>query len=460
VDKIKVIALREYLAAVRAKTFLVTILLMPVLMGASVAVQVLFRKLEEGKEKKFAVIDHTAEGKLFTVLEMVAKTVKEEREKNPTNADLASFKIDFVSFPPRASSGEQLAEQRYEISQKIEKGELEGLIEIGADVFAVPPDDLLETGPGGRRPNVDKISDQAAVRYQAKNVGALQLRGQLAALLNEAVRLDRLVRSGVSAKEIKDAQIPLAIKTKSLTRQEADGKFSDAPDETRIVNLVLPGVLIGLMFMIVMVGATPAMHGIVEEKGLRISEVLLGSVTPFQLMAGKLLGIVGVALTMAVVYLGGGYFIAWYYGFAELLPPALMAWFVPMTILALLIFGSLFIAVGAAASDIKDTQSLLMPIMIFACMPFFALGPIMMDPHGPIARVCTFFPFATPMLLVARQSVSPENIPWWETTAAIVLVLATTLLCVWAAGRIFRVGILLQGKTPSFTDLVRWVAKG
>jgi ABC-2 type transport system permease protein len=83
----------------------------------------------------------------------------------------------------------------------------------------------------------------------------------------------------------------------------------------------------------------------------------------------------------------------------------------------------------------------------------------MQDPNGPIARVCSFFPFATPMLLVARQAV-PPGVPWWEMLAGIALVLATTLVCVWAAGRIFRVGILMQGKGPRFADLIRWAIKG
>jgi ABC-2 type transport system permease protein len=128
-------------------------------------------------------------------------------------------------------------------------------------------------------------------------------------------------------------------------------------------------------------------------------------------------------------------------------------------ILALLIFGSVFIAVGAAATDVKDTQTLMMPIMIIACIPFFALSAIIQDPNGIIAQVCTFFPFATPMLLVARESV-PPGVPIWEMIAGIVLVLVTTLLCVWAAGRIFRIGILMTGKPPSFRQMVAWAIKG
>jgi ABC-2 type transport system permease protein len=176
-------------------------------------------------------------------------------------------------------------------------------------------------------------------------------------------------------------------------------------------------------------------------------------------MAGKLIGLVGVSLTMAVVYLVGGYVVASRYGVADLLPPVLLAWFVVFLVLALLIYGSLFIAVGAAAGDVKDTQTLLLPVMLVACLPFFALGPIMQDPNGTIAVACSWFPFATPFLLVARQSV-PPGVPAVQLVGGIVLVLATTLVCVWAAGRIFRIGLLMQGKGAKFGDLVRWVLKG
>src|SRR6202020_1582769 len=138
------------------------------------------------------------------------------------------------------------------------------------------------------------------------------------------------------------------------------------------------------------------------------------------------------SMTMAVVYLVGGYLVADHYGVAGGLTSVLLMWFIAFMLLALLIFGSLFIAVGAASSDIKDTQTLLMPIMILVCLPFFALGPIMQDPNGKIAVICSFFPFATPMLLVARQSVHP-GVPVWQLVAGITLVLATTVFCVWAA---------------------------
>src|SRR5262249_28282284 len=214
-----------------------------------------------------------------------------------------------------------------------------------------------------------------------------------------------------------------------------------------------------LMFMVIMIGATPAMQGIVEEKSQRIAEVLLGSTTPFELMAGKLLGVIGVSLTMAVVYLGGGYAVAANAGLSGVLSPWLIFWFLVNLILALLIFGSIFIAVGAAATDVKETQTLLMPIMLIACLPFFALSAIMQDPNGSIATIFSFIPFATPMLLVARESV-PPGVPVLQMVAGVTVVLLTTWFCVWAAGRIFRVGILMTGKGASFLQMMRWVVKG
>jgi ABC-2 type transport system permease protein len=457
--KIRAIALREYLAAVKAKAFLVTILLMPVLMGGSVGLQILFKKLDDAKEKRYAVIDRTPNQKIFAFLEDAAQKMRAAKAKDPQVASLLGAKASFVAVPPSSSTAEAMAEQRYEISQQIEKGEYEALIEIGPRVFDFHPE-VVDIDKKGFFVNPEKVDDQAAVRFQAKNVGAMQFRRLVEGLVSQAVQQERLQKKGLSLLDIQMAQIPVAVKAKALTRRDSKtGELVDAADETQIINIFLPFAFIMLMFMIIMMCAAPAMHGVIEEKSQRIAEVLLGSVAPFQLMAGKLLGVVAVSVTMAVVYLSGGFFVASHFGFADMLPLSLLGCFLGMLILALLIFGSLFIAIGAAAADIKETQTLLMPVMMIACLPFFALGPIMQDPSGPIARACSFFPLATPMLLVARQSV-PPGVPWWEMLAGIALVLATTLVCVWAAGRIFRVGILMQGKGPKFADLIRWAIKG
>src|SRR3954451_7250404 len=119
-----------------------------------------------------------------------------------------------------------------------------------------------------------------------------------------------------------------------------------------------------------------------------------------------------------------------------------MAWFLFSTVMALGLYGSLFMAVGAACTDMKEPQTLMMPVLLPAMLPMFLLGPILQNPDGAVARAASFFPPSTPMLMLARQAMS-ANIQWWEPVLGSVLVLATTVLCVWAAGRIFRVGILV-----------------
>jgi ABC-type Na+ efflux pump permease subunit len=211
-----------------------------------------------------------------------------------------------------------------------------------------------------------------------------------------------------------------------------------------------------IMFMIIMAVATPMMQGVLEEKMQRISEVLLGSLSPFELMAGKLLGGGGVALTLSAIYLGGALWAVHYYGFGDQIPPGLIAWFLFYQTLALLMYGSMFIAVGAACTDMKEPQTLMLPVLMPAMIPLFMLGVVLKEPDGILSRAVSFFPPSTPMLMVTRQAMS-ANIQWWEPILGAVLVLAFTVLCVWAAGKIFRVGILVQGKGARFSEMLSWV---
>jgi ABC-2 type transport system permease protein len=97
--------------------------------------------------------------------------------------------------------------------------------------------------------------------------------------------------------------------------------------------------------------------------------------------------------------------------------------------------------------------------MLLAMLPLFIIGNVMREPNSPVATGLSFFPFATPMLMIARQAV-PPGLPWWQPAVGVVVVLATTVLCVYAAGRIFRVGILMQGKGARLGEMVRWVFRG
>jgi ABC-2 type transport system permease protein len=213
------------------------------------------------------------------------------------------------------------------------------------------------------------------------------------------------------------------------------------------------------MFMTVMISAQPMLGSVLEEKQQRIAEVLLGSARPFDLMLGKLVGNVGVAMTIVAVYFTGGYILANQYGFAHMIPTHLVGWFIVYQILAVLLFGSVFTAIGAACTELKEAQSLLMPVMVLLVLPMMVWFTVLEDPMGKVATWLSLFPPSAPMLMLLRQSVS-SAVPVWQPVLAVVLISATTVLCIFAAGRVFRIGILSQGKAPKLTELAGWIIRG
>jgi ABC-2 type transport system permease protein len=451
-----VVAVREYLAAVRTKAFVIGLVIMPILMGGSIVVQHLLKDFRDIKEKKFVVVDRTPGQKLWPEVEKeVARYNKEDRKDPATDKEIKpSFEVE--DEPPSADTPEAIGEQRERLSERVRKGDLFGFLEIGPDV--------LEPLPPGTDPNSD-AGKRHAVRYQSNHptneafphLVQKQLAESVTKIRYEqAVRKEKL--SG-SFNEVNAIVQPVPLQSKGLSQRNAKGEVEDATEQNRFAPVVVPLALMLLMFMIIMMGATPQMQGVVEEKMQRVAEVLLGSVRPFVLMLGKLLGMTAVSLTITAVYLGGLYWAAHHYGFAEYVPGSLLAWFVLFQCLAALMFGSLFIAVGAACTDMRETQNLLWPVMLLAITPMFVLGNVLQEPNSAVATGLSFFPFATPMLMMVRLSV-PPGIDAWQPLLGALVVLATTLLCVYAAGRIFRVGILMQGKGASLKDMARWVFRG
>jgi ABC-2 type transport system permease protein len=448
-NKVLAVAVREYRAAVQTKAFIISLLLMPILMGGSIALQGLLKKAEDRTTKRYAVIDRTP-GRQITpgldrALEFRNTVIVFDRE----TGEQSRPKYELVHVEPSAADRQAVLQQRYDLSQRVQSGEFEGFLDIGPDVIALSPP------PTPGQPGDERYE----ARTQSGKASAMEFARWADRAVNEAVQERRFAEQHVSRELVQKIQQPVRLQTKGLTKRTPAGELEDASDESVIANLILPASLIALMFMLILVGASPAMQGVIEEKQQRIAEVLLGSVKPFPLMLGKLLGVVAVALTVGGIYMAGAYFAASHYGLTDALTPALMGWFLVYLILAVFMYASLFIAVGAAANDIKESQALLTPVMLIAALPMMMLGAVIQDPNGTAAVIGSFFPFSTPMLMMARLSVSPGP-PWWHPILGVGLVLATSLACVWAAGRIFRVGLLMQGKGVKLADLARWVVRG
>jgi ABC-2 type transport system permease protein len=249
------------------------------------------------------------------------------------------------------------------------------------------------------------------------------------------------------------------IQNLSLVSQDAQGKIVKAAETDEKASIFVPMGLMMLMLMVIMVGASPLLQSVLEEKTQRIAEVLLGSIPPFQLMLGKLLGMVGVSLTLATVYLVAAYFGIRRAGLGALFPAHIIWWFVLYQVLAVVMYGALFAAIGAAVTELKEAQSLMTPVMLVAMAPLFVWLNVVREPTSNFATFVSLVPPATPMLMILRQSV-PPGVPLWQPVLGIVLVLLCTLFFVFAGARIFRVGILMQGKAPKPSELAKWIVRG
>jgi ABC-type Na+ efflux pump permease subunit len=263
----------------------------------------------------------------------------------------------------------------------------------------------------------------------------------------------------LDAAEVRQATAPVLVVPLGLYKQTADGRIRAADEGKNMIGVFLPMIFMMLMFMVIFMSAQPLLESVMEEKTGRIAEVLLGSVSPFQLMAGKLLGNVAGSLSVLAIYAGGGYAVAAYNGWTDYIPIDLVRWFLLYQILAVLLFSSLFMAVGAAVTQSKDAQALLLPIWLVICLPMFVWLPMVREPNGSVAVGMSFFPPATPMAMVLRLA-GEAVIPIWQIFATLAVLILATAVCVYAASRIFRIGILWQGKTPRFTELLRWAWRG
>jgi ABC-2 type transport system permease protein len=211
-----------------------------------------------------------------------------------------------------------------------------------------------------------------------------------------------------------------------------------------------------IMLFSVMSGAPQLLNSVIEEKMSRISEVLIGSITPFELMMGKLMGSVSVSVLLAGVYMIGGMLVARHYGYGDSIRVTDMAWLMIFLLIAGFMFGAIFITIGAACSDLKDAQGMMTPAMLIMMLPWMTWFAILNAPESPVSVGLSMFPTATPFLMLLRIMLPPGP-PVWQIAVSVVLTTATSVAAVFAAGKIFRTGLLMQGKAATFGEMWKWV---
>ena len=180
------------------------------------------------------------------------------------------------------------------------------------------------------------------------------------------------------------------------------GAQVEAEKTNEFQAFIVPYVLMIFMFMLVMMSAVPLLTAVMEEKTGKIAEVLLGTITPFQFMAGKVMGGLGISLTTAAIYVGAAIFTARSTGFESVIPYDILPWFFLYTVLFIIMVGTGMAALGATCNDNKDAQSIQFPAMLPVILPLFLILPVIQDPSGPLATTLSLIPPFTPSIMMIR----------------------------------------------------------
>jgi ABC-2 type transport system permease protein len=433
-SRILIVASSEFLTLVRTKAFLIGVLLMPVFMGGAIAFQQFTEKRLDNTTRTFAVLDHT--GKVYPVL----AAATEAWNQRAVGADGVQHAPTFVAKLEQPGT-ESLEQVRLRLSNAVKQGALFAFLEVPKEVLDASIDPPAKVQYHSNHPSYETLP-----RFLEVAVGrtVLAIRFQAAAL--DPGLVDRLTRAP-------------DLENLGLFETDTSGRVQSAPeiDEGRAIGV--PAAFMALMFLIVMSSSPQLLNSVMEEKMSRISEVIISSVTPFQLMMGKLLGSAGVSLLLAGIYLTGSYRVAAHYGYADALTGSMVAWFLLYLVCAVLLFGSLFISIGAACTDFKDAQSMMTPSMLIVMLPVFVWTAVLRAPDSPLSVGLSLFPPATPFLMLLRLALRPAP-PLWQVLLSVVLIGITVVIAVWAAGKIFRTGILMHGKSASVAEMIRWVRAG
>ncbi len=222
------------------------------------------------------------------------------------------------------------------------------------------------------------------------------------------------------------------------------------------LNFLLPLAFGALMFMGVIMGGQALLTSTIEEKSSRVIEVLLSAVSPMQLMAGKLLGQMAVSIVALGLYVAMGLALLTAFALLGLVDLGLVGYLVIFFVITYLVVGSLMMAMGSAVNELREAQSLVMPIMLVIMVPWLTWLPISRDPNSTFSVAMSFIPPVNTFAMMLRMASSSPP-PLWQVWLSIGVGVAAVFAALWFAAKVFRIGLLMHGKPPDLATLIRWV---
>jgi ABC-2 type transport system permease protein len=236
------------------------------------------------------------------------------------------------------------------------------------------------------------------------------------------------------------------------------------------------------LYMSILLYGQSMLSGVIEEKMSRVSEIVISSVKPETLLAGKVIGVTAVGLTQQIVWIGGTIALvsarallfgapavakaqaagaAGGFGSADMLAAVVAtpwSWVIAVLLfllLGILFYGSLYAAVGATVGSEQDARQAATPVVMLIVLTALLISPTVSNPTSQLALVTSLLPFSSPIIMPIRMALT--NVPVIQVVGSLVILAASCLGAVWLAGRIYRVGLLMYGKRPTFKELRRWI---
>jgi ABC-2 type transport system permease protein len=407
------VALWEFMEKVKSKAFIISLVLMPVITGAMVILPALFASKTDDESIQIGIIDGTQK----LVQSLGEKLDREFRLKN----DQPNYILRNISV------GKSLEEARAEGARLVASDALEGYFSIPATVF-----------------------DSGKVEYRSKNVGNFKVQERFSRAIEQVITEMRLSSRGLDAALVQKLTARVEIKPIKISEKgtESESSFGET----------LAKSYIGLFMLIFMVLTSGQLlvRSMVEEKSNRVIEVLLSSCTPRDMMIGKILGLSGLGILQMFVYALIGIALALKTDM-NLLQPEYFAFTLVYAILGYVFYAAIFVAAGSPATTEQEAQQITAYISMLMVAPLALVMLVLQNPNSLIVKVLSYIPVLTPSVMVLRVSIQMPSM--WEILATITLMVVSTVVMMWVAGKIFRIAILSYGKRPTLSELFRWVCE-
>jgi ABC-2 type transport system permease protein len=299
-------------------------------------------------------------------------------------------------------------------------------------------------------------------RYAGRNATSIGDMERLRSAVKDALLSQRMEQAGIDSSRIQDMTfMPLRLNSERITDKGRGGSGT--------VSIIFAGGIAFLLYMSIVLYGQNVLRGVLEEKTTRVAEVVVSSVSPETLLAGKVLGVGAVGLTQQILWvittvimfkarqpLLDKFGISTMHLALTEISIGLALLLLLFFILGFIFYSSLYAAVGASVNTEQEAQQAVQPMLILLVATAIFINPILINPTSRLATVMSLLPFSAPIIMPLRLALG--SVPWYELAASLVGVMLACLGATWLAARIYRVGLLMYGKRPTLREMGRWVS--